>query len=223
MPTPPQPIQPSSRVRHSRVFFLMLSAAVAVATPVIADPADNAGSFTSSKVENQSSPAKLPVFDLAGKPVDPFGHGQSNIVVLIFMSVDCPISNRYAPVVQRLCKRFASRPVCFWLVQPEENVPVERTRRHLREFGYTCGLLRDPQHVLVKKSKATITPESAVFNPAGDLLYHGRLDNRYADFGKMRPQATEHDLQDAIEAALKGKAPARSSAPAIGCTIPDLP
>jgi hypothetical protein len=201
----------------------MLSAALAVAALAIAHAAQDAGTFSGAKSANGRSRAALPIFDLAGKPVDPFAQGQTNTVVLIFMSVDCPISNRYAPVVQRLCERFASRPVRFWLVQPEDKVPIEQTRRHLREFGYSCSLLRDPQHVLVRKSKVTTMPEAAVFSPAGELIYHGRLDNRYVDFGKMRPQATEHDLQDAIEAALNGKAPARDSAPAIGCTIPHLP
>ena len=66
-----------------------------------------------------------------------------------------------------------------------------------------------------------MTPESAVFNAAGRLVYHGRIDDRVVDFGKERPAPTQRDLHDAIEAALAGKKPRSASAPAIGCRIPD--
>ncbi len=42
------------------------------------------------------------VIDLAGKAVDPFAVARGKAVVLIFVRTDCPISNRYAPVIQRL-------------------------------------------------------------------------------------------------------------------------
>ena len=66
-------------------------------------------------------------------------------------------------------------------------------------------------------------PEGAVFTPAGRLAYHGRIDNRVADFGKERPAPTQRDLHDAIEAVLAGKNPRSASEPAVGCRIAHLP
>ena len=54
------------------------------------------------------------------------------------------------------------------------------------------------------------------------LLYHGRIDNRYEDFGRARPAATTHELDDAIAAALAGKKPTPDHANAVGCYISDL-
>jgi hypothetical protein len=43
------------------------------------------------------------------------------------------------------------------------------------------------------------------------------------DFGKERPDATRHDLEEVIKAVLEGKAPAQKAIRPIGCYIPDLP
>ena len=78
---------------------------------------------------------------------------------------------------------------------------------------------RDPQHALVKKAKAQVTPEAAVFSATGRLLYHGRIDNRYVDFGRDRPEATERDLENVLQAISEGKTSGFVSKPAIGCYI----
>jgi hypothetical protein len=51
-------------------------------------------------------------------------------------------------------------------------------------------------------------------------VYHGRIDDRQVDLGVARPEASRHDLRDAIEAALSGKQPDETYAPAVGCSIP---
>ena len=123
------------------------------------------------------------VVDLEGKPLDPLRNTGARAVVLIFIRTDCPISNRYAPEVRRLHELFAPKEVRFWLVYPDAKEPVDAIRRHVEEFGYRCGVLRDPRHELVKTSKVKITPEAAVFVPGKGLVYHGRIDDRYVDFG----------------------------------------
>ena len=50
-------------------------------------------------------------------------------------------------------------------------------------------------------------------------IYLGRIDNRYIDFGRQRPQATQHDLQDAISAALQGSTLTRPSHRPVGWYI----
>ena len=82
--------------------------------------------------------------------------------------------------------------------------------------------LRDPQHILVKQSQARITPEAAVFDADRRLVYHGRIDNLYEDFGRARKTATTHELDDAIQAAINGKSMNAQATPAVGCYISDL-
>jgi len=159
--------------------------------------------------------------DLDGKPFDPFRAAQGKVVVLIFVRTDCPVSNRYAPTIQQLSAHDPDKAV-FFLVYPSKKETSETIRKHEREFGYTLAALRDPQHILVKQSQAQITPEAAVFDANRRLVYHGRIDNLYEDFGHARKSATTHDLADAIEAAIMGKTLSGKATPAVGCYISDL-
>ena len=159
--------------------------------------------------------------DLAGKPFDPFQAARGKVVVLIFLRTDCPISNRYAPTIQKISAERVDR-AAFFLVYPSRKETAEAIRKHGKDFGYTLATIRDPQHILVKQSAAQITPEAAVFNTNGQLVYHGRIDNLYEDFGHTRKTATTHELTDAIEAAIAQKSLTANSTPAVGCYISDL-
>ncbi|MGC1414524.1 MAG: redoxin family protein [Candidatus Acidiferrum sp.] len=160
-------------------------------------------------------------FDLAGKPVDPLKESAGKVVVLVFVRTDCPVSNRYAPTIQKLSAEHEGS-AAFWLVYPDKAETAEVIRKHDDEYGYKIAALRDPEKVLVKESEAQITPEAAVFDARGRLVYHGRIDNLYEDIGRARMIATTHELEDAIEAAVSGKRPAVSTAHAVGCYISDL-
>ena len=161
------------------------------------------------------------VVDLDGKPSDPFQAGKGKLIVLVFVRADCPIANRYAPLLQSLSEKFADK-AAFWLVYPSRKEAPETIREHDRNFGYTIPAVRDLKRTLVAQSRVQITPEAAVFSSKRELLYHGRVDNLYEDFGHARKSATTHELQEAIEAAISGNPPPTSSAPAVGCYISDL-
>jgi hypothetical protein len=165
--------------------------------------------------------AESPPTGLDGRPADPFTT-EAAATVLIFVRTDCPISNRYAPEITRLADKFVARRVVFCLVYPSPNQTVDSIRKHVAEYGYHAGILRDPDQVLVKLAKARVTPEAAVFTRGRHLQYRGRIDDRYVDFGKTRPAPSTHDLEAAIEAVLAGKAPAQTSTRAVGCFIADL-
>jgi len=162
------------------------------------------------------------VVDLEGRQTDPLRNQSAKAVVLIFTRTDCPISNRYAPEIRRLYELFSAKGVTFWLVYPDAKESVDAVRRHVEEFGYRCDVLRDPQHALVKTAKAKITPEAAVFIPGKGLVYHGRIDDRYVDLGKMRPAPTTHDLERVLELVLENKPAPVGVTRAVGCFISDL-
>lgn len=159
--------------------------------------------------------------DLDGKPVDPIKASKGKLAVLVFVRTDCPISNRYAPLLKQLNDTYAAKAK-FWLVYPDKKTTSQEIAEHLRQFHYSISPLRDPAHSLVKLASATITPEAAVFDAEGRLLYHGRIDNRYEDPGRSRTAATTHELQSVLEAATNSKPSPLASAPAIGCYISDL-
>jgi len=166
-------------------------------------------------------PGKTLAEDLNGKPLDPFTTSEGRVVVLLFVRTDCPVSDRYAPLLQELNGKFHGK-ADFWLVYPDREQSASQIRKHLQDFRYPIPALRDTQRALVRRSKATITPEAAVFDASGRLLYHGRIDNRYEDLGRSRASATTHELDDAITAALDRKAVTPDHVPAVGCYISDL-
>jgi len=165
--------------------------------------------------------AQESAFDLDGKTVNPLAAAPGKIVVLVFLRRDCPVSSRYAPVIQSVAAEHA-RDANFWLVYPDKDDSPQAIRDYLHVYGYQLPALRDPGHVLVKQAHAEITPEVAVFDADRQLVYHGRIDDWYVDFGRSRPHPTTHELRDAIEAALRGKQPAHTAVKGIGCYISDL-
>jgi thiol-disulfide isomerase/thioredoxin len=159
--------------------------------------------------------------NLDGKPVDPFTSRSGRVVVLLFVRTDCPISNRYAPTIRKLHEKFQGK-ADFWLVYPDAGESASLIRTHDEQFHFVIPALRDVHRDLVKRSHATITPEAAVFDSAGKLIYHGRIDNWYEDFGRSRAAPTRQELDDAIRNTLDGKPTVPDHANAVGCYISDL-
>jgi hypothetical protein len=161
--------------------------------------------------------------DLDGAAVDPLADPGASAVVILFTCTDCPISNRYAPEVRRLHERFAPDGIRFWLVYPDPGETPDAIRAHLADYAYAFGALRDTEHALVERAGADVTPEAAVFMPDGTMVYRGRIDDRFVDFGKTRARATTHDLEDVLATIVAGKPVIPRTTRAVGCFIPDLP
>jgi hypothetical protein len=174
-------------------------------------------------IGRHASAGSLRVFDLDGRPIDPLAPVPgARATVFVFTATDCPIANRYAPEIQHLARTFAARGVRFWLVYANPHEPVASIRDHLRRFQYAVPALRDPEHDLVRLTRVTVSPEAAIVAPGGALLYHGRIDDRWVDFGRDRPSPTRRDLAEALSAILDGKPVAQTGPPAIGCTLSDF-
>jgi len=159
--------------------------------------------------------------DLTGKPQNPLT-SRAPATVLLFVRTDCPITNRYAPELQRLAQEFKTRSVAFWLIYPDPDEAPRHIEDHIREYAFPGDPLRDPHHVLVKQAHATVAPEAAVFNASGKLVYHGRIDDRYIDIGKTRPAAQVHDLEETIRAVLAGKPVEHPETRPVGCSLADI-
>jgi peroxiredoxin len=174
---------------------------------------------------DQRPSGQLQVPDLTGRQVQPLNATDAKATVFFFIRTDCPISNRYAPEVRRLYEKFAPGGVTFWLVYLEADESVETIHKHLKEYEYPLDVLRDARHTLVKMTGVRVTPETAVFvpqQPGHRMVYRGRIDNRFVAFGKTRPAPTTHDLEQVLEAIMKGRPVPSRTTPAIGCFISHL-
>ena len=161
---------------------------------------------------------------LNGAPVDALqAPAGTKAIVFLFASTDCPISNRYAPEVQRVVSEFAPKGVVFRLVYPNPADETAAIHEHMTAFSYAGAMeaLRDPTHALVKFTKASVTPEAVVV-AGGRVVYRGRIDDRYVELGLERPAPTQHDLADALAAVVTGKRVPHATTQAVGCFIADF-
>jgi peroxiredoxin len=165
------------------------------------------------------APPAFQLRDTAGAVHTPAEWRAQKAVLLFFVTTDCPVGNSYVPELNRIREAYAGRGVLMYAVQADTTVAESEVARYAKDYRYTFPLLLDPRQVLVQLTGATVTPEAAVLSPEGKLLYLGRIDNRVADFGKARPQATERDVRDALDAVLAGKAVPHPVTKSIGCAI----
>lgn len=163
--------------------------------------------------------AAISLFDTNNRLVDPFQARGEKATVFIFVRTDCPISNRYAPEIERVASKYSKDGIAFWLVYPDGATSPQQIDQHRRDYHLSLEALRDPRHQLVKLAKVTVTPEAAVFLADGREIYRGRIDDRYVDFGKERPAPTMHDLENALKAVAAGSPISIATTRAIGCYI----
>ena len=64
--------------------------------------------------------------------------------VIIFVTVDCPISNSYAPEIQSIFGDYGDQPLDFYLVHVDPDVTVEAARSHAADFGLSCATALSP-------------------------------------------------------------------------------
>jgi AhpC/TSA family len=163
--------------------------------------------------------------DLNGHPVTELAPPGTRAVVLFFAASDCPVSNRYIPEIQRLTKQFEPLGVRVWFVYPNPGDNASVVRAHDQEYSITANTLLDTTQSLTRMAHVTTTPEAAIFTPWNGALrevYRGRIDDRYLSIGTERPQATHHDLEEAIRAVLAGKLVPQPPGPPVGCSIVTL-
>jgi hypothetical protein len=173
-------------------------------------------------VSCRSAAPAIRLLDPDGHSVEPLSSSSAKATVLIFTRTDCPVSNRYAPVIQKLNQGFASQGVAFWLVYVDRHQSKEEIRQHIRDYGYRMNAVLDPAHILVKFAGVRVTPEVAVFSSDAKLLYRGRIDDQYVYLGKSLPAPTRHDLELALNSILEAKPVPDKTTPAVGCFISDL-
>lgn len=188
--------------------------ALALCFPVIL----RAGTQTQT-AQTQTSAAQIAVKAVGGSWVKPLQGQKRKATVLLFVAHDCPISNSYAPELNRMVKQFSAQSVVFYLVYTDPELSPTAARTHLRQFGYQCSAVFDRDHRLTKLVGATVTPEVAILAPDGTRRYLGRIDDRYAAYGKRRINVQSHDLRDALQSVVHGKTVKTPLTIAVGCFI----
>ena len=159
-------------------------------------------------------------WDVKSKLHEPFAKEDTNAIVLVFITTDCPIANYYQPTLRRLTEEFAESGVQFFLLHSDRDTKQKAAVEHAKDFEIKSPVILDTDQKIAKRVGARVTPEAFLVDREGEIQYRGRIDDLYADYGKRRRTPQSHDLKDAIESFLAGEKIETPKTKAVGCYIP---
>jgi peroxiredoxin len=178
-------------------------------------------------VTGHAAIADIPAAPAIGTVIDDFtlpdinGKDQSlnslkgkNGTVLIFISVQCPVSNAYNERMEKLAQDYQARGINVIGINSNVTESEDAVKTHAAEHKLTFPILKDAGNKIADRLGATKTPEAYFVDAGNKLLYHGRIDNSKDPAG-----VNASELRDALDATLAGKSIEKTTAMAFGCTI----
>ena len=192
---------------------LLLAAAVAAASAA-PPPSAAAGDEKALGVSIGATVDDFKLPDASGKDRTLSSLRGKGGTVLIFVSVQCPVSNAYNARMETLARDYRARGVSVVGINSNATEPADAVGAHAAEKGLTFPILKDRDNRLADRLGAQVTPEVFFLDASNKLVYRGRIDN-----SRSGDAVTSDDLRDAIEATLAGRAVSKTEARAFGCSI----
>jgi peroxiredoxin len=137
-----------------------------------------------------------------------------NGTVLIFIAVQCPVSNAYNERMAKLAEDYKAKGIAVIGINANVAEDAAAVKAHAAEHNLSFTILKDPGNKIADKLGASVTPEAYFLDAHKRLLYHGRIDN-----SRNPAQVETSDLRNALDAALGDKPVEKTEAKAFGCTI----
>jgi peroxiredoxin len=138
----------------------------------------------------------------------------TNGTVLLFIAVQCPVSNAYNERMEQLAADYKAKGIAVIGINANVAEDAAAVKAHAAEHKLSFTILKDPGNKIADKLGASVTPEAYFIDVNNKLLYHGRIDN-----SRNPAQVETSDLRNALDAALGGKSIEKTEAKAFGCTI----
>lgn len=156
--------------------------------------------------------------DTQGKAVSLSSLKDKKSVVVVFVGAQCPINNLYQPRLVQLSKEFAPQGVAFLAINSNWQDSAKAIAEHAGKHGIPFPVLRDEGSRVADQFGASRTPEVFVLDGKRVIRYQGRIDDRFG-LDIQRPQATRHDLAEALKEVLAGKPVSVAKTAVAGCII----
>ena len=152
--------------------------------------------------------------DASGKEHSLASLAGKNGSVLIFIAVQCPVSNAYNERMEKLAQDYKAKGIHVIGINSNVAESADAVKAHAAEKKLTFPILKDAGNKVADRLGATVTPEAYFLDAANKLVYRGRIDNSRND-----AQVTASELREALDATLGGKPVAKPTANAFGCSI----
>jgi peroxiredoxin len=160
----------------------------------------------------------LPGVDGQNYSLDSFN--DARVLVIAWSCNHCPYVIGSEDRMKQFFDTYSIRGVAFVAINSneQENHPTdsfEHMVENARQKGFMFPYLRDESQEVALAYGALRTPHYYVFDENRKLRYTGRMDDNPRNPG----QETTHELQDAVEALLRGEAPPVELTNPIGCNV----
>jgi peroxiredoxin len=178
------------------LFITLETTTIAYSALAIGNPAPD---FTLTDLKGQNHSLK----DYRGK-----------IVVLGFISTNCPISNDYNARMRAIAEDYGKQNVVFLGINSNFDEPVAKIKAHAAKNNLTFTILKDGGSKVADAYGAQRTPEIFLIDNQGILRYHGRIDN-----SREVRRVNRQDLRAALNELVEGKGVSVTEGKAFGCPI----
>lgn len=147
-----------------------------------------------------------------------------SITVYIFLSETCPICQNATQELNSIYDEYSDKGIAFQGVFPNINMSTEETIDSFNaKYAIAYPTQLDDERAPTELLGAKITPEVFVVrNSTREILYAGRINNRYERVGKRRQVVTSHDLRNALDQVLASTPPDPAYVKSVGCFISRL-
>jgi peroxiredoxin len=167
--------------------------------------------------------SQAPDFDLPGvdgKKYSLANFKDAKVLIVLFTCNHCPYVIGSEDRINKFYADYAPRGVAMIGINSNEteNHPTDsfqHMKQKAKEKSLRYPYLRDDSQAVALAYGALRTPHFYVFDAQRKLRYTGRMDDNPRNPG----QEKTHELRDAMEAILAGKAPAVPLTNPIGCNV----
>jgi hypothetical protein len=159
------------------------------------------------------------VLDLAGQVHAIGGITSARATALVFLATECPIANRSVPTLAAIARARAAQGVLVYGVLSDPGTTRAAAIDYARRFAVDFPVLFDATGELASVYRPTATPEAFVLTREGRLVYRGRVDDAFEAIGKPRQVVAHHDLDEALDAVLRGAPIATPRSDPVGCVF----
>jgi peroxiredoxin len=146
-------------------------------------------------------------------------HGDSKLVVVVFLGADCPLAKAYAPHLNELARSFAPRGVTFVGIDANRHDSSPAIARFAKRHKMVFPVLKDSGNVIADRFGALRNPEVFVLDKQRVVRYRGRIDDKYTAGGGRKDKADRADLVCALEDLLADRPVAQPVTAVSGCLI----
>src|ERR1044071_2944491 len=116
-----------------------------------------------------------------------------NGTVLLFIAVQCPVSNAYNERMEKLAADYKAKGIAVVGINSNVAEDAAAVKSHAAEHKLSFPILKDAGNKIADKLGASVTPEAYFLDAANKLVYHGRIDN-----SRNAAQVESNDLRNEL-------------------------